>query len=179
MSDQLAASRRPLRVEFRGDPAAWQAYFATIHEAGRAYKRTGYANMGPREQRLYRHWTPQALLAHLAQASPLVARSRPRERRAGRAHSTRAGPSDDPDLPRACGVCGRSLEGKRRHARTCGSRCRVAKHRRAALTAAERAALDRRYEAALRIVRRLPHEERVSLLGAVVWPTDARLREAA
>lgn len=75
---------------------------------------------------------------------------RPREHRAGRAHSTRAGPSDDSDLDRACEVCAASLAGKRRHAKTCGERCKKARQR-------ERAALLCRYDAAL------------------VWPTNARL----
>jgi predicted nucleic acid-binding Zn ribbon protein len=93
----------------------------------------------------------------------------PRERRAGRAHSTRAGPSDDPPLDRACEVCGASLAEKYGNARTCGDRCRQRLHR-------ERAALLKRYEAALGIVKTLKrYDERLDLLAAVVWPTDARL----
>jgi hypothetical protein len=103
---------------------------------------------------------------------------RPREHRGGRAHSTRAGPSDDPDLERACEVCGDSLAGRRRQAKTCGDRCRQALHR-------ERAALLTRYDVALSIVPKLSRfDERLDLLAAVIWPTDVRLsaprlREAA
>jgi hypothetical protein len=103
---------------------------------------------------------------------------RPREHRAGRAHRTRAGPSDDPDLERVCEVCGGSLAGKRRQAKTCGDRCRQARHR-------ERAALLTRYDVALSIVPKLSRfDERLDLLAAVIWPTDVRLsaprlREAA
>jgi hypothetical protein len=115
--------------------------------------------------------------------------ARPRERRPVSRRRSQSPPGrrssaddDDPEPeppPRSCAVCGGSLKGKRRHAQTCGSRCRVAKHRRAALKAAERAALERRYEAALRLVRSLAPEERPLLLAAVVWPSDPRLREAA
>jgi hypothetical protein len=109
--------------------------------------------------------------------------ARPRERRPvsrRRSHSPpgRRSSADDGDPeppPRSCAVCGGSLTGKRRHAQTCGPRCRVAKHRHAALTAAERAALERRYETALRLVKSLTPEQRPLLLAAVVWPTDVRL----
>jgi len=104
---------------------------------------------------------------------------RPQGRRgtstASRATSPGRESDDDPEPPPACAVCGGSLVGKRRHARTCSTRCRVAHHRLKPLSAAERAALDQRYQAALRIVRQLEHDERPLLLEAVVWPTDTRL----
>jgi 5-methylcytosine-specific restriction endonuclease McrA len=117
--------------------------------------------------------------------------SRPREsrRRAGPRTGAARGDPDEPSPPpppRTCEVCGGSLARRRSHAQTCSSRCRVAKHRRAnaGLTAADRAAIERRYEAALGIVRSLALEERHLLLAAVVWPSDSRLapsrlREAA
>jgi hypothetical protein len=111
--------------------------------------------------------------------------NRPRERRSGSTRPPRAGPGDDSELPRACEVCGASLAGKRRHAKTCSTRCRVARHRSVTrLQPLERAALEARHEAALRIIRSLSRDERWDLLRAVVWPSDPRLaasnlREAA
>jgi len=108
------------------------------------------------------------------------AEARPRERRAGRPRSTRAGPGDDSELPRSCEVCGASLAGKRRHATTCSTRWRVARHR----SLKPDPELLRRWEAALPRFKRLGPEDRLSLLAAVVWPDDlpalaGRLREAA
>jgi hypothetical protein len=129
--------------------------------------------------------------ARSAQASTLprgASRARhvrraPSSRRSGSATRSRSpdGPrrEEDPEPPlaRVCEVCDAPLEGKRRHARTCSTRCRVALHRRehSRLTAAEKAALEQRYTAALRIVRQFDRGGRIDLLGAVVWPTDERL----
>ena len=60
-----------------------------------------------------------------------------RRRRTSRALRSRDGP-DEPE-PRTCEVCGESLAGKNSNAKTCSSRCRVAKHRQ---TARERLAPD-------------------------------------
>ena len=153
-----------------------------ISDGGRVYAKAGFATVGGSGVgRIERILSIPGVTKALRTDTP---RQRPRESRrrsSSRTSVPRGDPSDPepPDPPRRCKVCGGSLEGRRRHAQTCGSRCRVAKHRHGALTPAEKAALERRYEAALRIVRRLPVEERLSLLCAVVWPTDARLRDAA
>jgi hypothetical protein len=121
---------------------------------------------------------PQAM----PQPQPRAAVPRARERRAtgSRARLTRAGPDDDPDLERTCEVCGGTLAGKRRHAKTCSTRCRVALHRRGLQPKAE---LLERYEAALPLRQTLAPDERLDLLAAVVWPSEAWhapwLREAA
>jgi hypothetical protein len=130
-----------------------------------------------REQaRLTASRTQQRPPASRTQHRPTASRTRqrpPKRRAAATPRSTRAGPDDDPGLERACEVCGGSLAGKRKHARTCGTRCRQVRHR-------EQAALRRRYEAALGIVAKLTRpEQRIDLLAAVVWPQDARLRRAA
>jgi hypothetical protein len=57
--------------------------------------------------------------------------TRPREARGRRSStSSRASPSDDPDLPRRCEYCDRPLVGKRPQARTCSNSHRVLLHRR-------------------------------------------------
>jgi hypothetical protein len=136
-------------------------------------------------RRLNKGWRPGTIpllarpRAPLVRQPPLTA-SRPRERQAGRARSTRAGPDDDPHLERRCEACGASLAGKRRHAKTCSDRCRVALHRRFRPSRA----LLKRYDAALAELRaswrpELPVGELLELLDAVVFPQDARLRAAA
>jgi hypothetical protein len=62
--------------------------------------------------------------------------ARQRERRpSGRRHNSPRARSpgrstdDDPEPARTCLVCGTSLEGRRRHAKTCKTACRVARHR--------------------------------------------------
>jgi hypothetical protein len=78
----------------------------------------------------------------------------------------------------ACVVCGGSLAGKYSNAKTCSPRCRTAKCRQE--TGPEPSpALLLRLEAALPLLPELAPEERLDLLAAIVWPTDARLQEAA
>jgi predicted nucleic acid-binding Zn ribbon protein len=106
-----------------------------------------------------------------------VARSRERRATTRRTADARGDP-DEPAPPRACAVCGGSLDGKYSNAKTCGDRCRQRLRR-------ERAALLKRYDAALGIVRTLKRPaERFELFCAVVAPSDPRLatsslREAA
>jgi hypothetical protein len=125
------------------------------------------------------------LLALLAKAKAPVTRqgaTRPkaRERRPrsrSRTSGTRGDPDSDLERPRRqCAVCDGSLAGRRKHAVTCSVRCRVALHRsRSPLPAADVAALERRYEAALPLLGELTPGERVELLAAVVWPEAREL----
>jgi hypothetical protein len=99
--------------------------------------------------------------------------SRPGSHRVSRTRTARAGP-DDADLPlRSCLICEASLAGRRRHASTCSSRCRKALQRRKERE--EQEALARRHEAAWPLLKDLTHDQRLDMLAAVVWPTDARL----
>jgi hypothetical protein len=70
----------------------------------------------------------------MAAAGPVlsIAHSmRPREARGRRSSSSsRASPSDDPDLPRRCEYCGRPLVGRRPQTKTCSDSHRVLLHRR-------------------------------------------------
>jgi hypothetical protein len=96
----------------------------------------------------------------------------PRSRRS--VTRARARAPDDDHLPQhSCAVCGSSLAGRRKHALTCGGRCRTELHRRR-----EREALQRRHEAALKLAKRLHPDDRIDLLAAVVWPLDERLGPA-
>ena len=63
-----------------------------------------------------------------ARPQPTPRESRPRSRRT-RARAPSGDPDSEPEPPRRCAVCGGSLAGRRRHAVTCGGRCRVALHR--------------------------------------------------
>jgi hypothetical protein len=106
--------------------------------------------------------------------------ARPRERHASCRRLTRAGPDDDPHPERACEVCGASLAGKRRHAKTCSTRCRVARHR----GLKPDPELLRRWEGALPRFKLLAPDDRLTILAAVVWPDElpelaGRLLEAA
>jgi hypothetical protein len=125
---------------------------------------------------------------------PVAVTTRPREqgRRATRAHGPPSSSNDsDSDLDqRVCAREGCDLvfevqpdSQRLYHDDACRLRNRVARHR--ARTRADdtpptiSTALRRRHEMAMRIVRRLDPDERVSLLAAVVWPQDERLLVAA
>lgn len=80
---------------------------------------------------------------------------------------------------RACEVCGGSLADRYANAKTCGARCRVAKHRLSKILRPSPELLTR-YEAALPLVTTLTRpEQRLDLLAAVVWPESEQLRDAA
>jgi hypothetical protein len=129
---------------------------------------------------------PLALIrcASLPQRRPTPRHLRPPpRRRSSRSAASRAGPDEPSEpAPQTCEVCGDSLEGKYRNAKTCGERCRVAKHRkehRKSKISQPSPELLHRYDAAITLVDALPLPDRIDLLAAVVWPRDARLREAA
>jgi hypothetical protein len=120
-----------------------------------------------------------ALHAQRPRRTPAARRPRPRTTtRRRRTATARAGPDEpsepEPPLRRQCEVCGECLADKYCNAKTCSTRCRVAKHRRSPRPTPE---LLSRYEAALPILKGLAPPERLDLLAAVVWPRDVRLRE--
>jgi hypothetical protein len=90
---------RALKVEVRGDLTP---HLAKFRESMRAYRKTGFEAMGPRERRLYRNWTPEALLAHQDALRPAPWRARagarPRSRRPrARARRSPGRQQDDPE----------------------------------------------------------------------------------
>jgi hypothetical protein len=111
---------------------------------------------------------------------------RPRRTTRRRATATRAGP-DEPSEPepRACKVCGDSLDGHYSNAKTCKGACRQKLYRqpkKAGELLEPTVELWERYDAALEVVPTLHRfEERLDLLAEVVWPNERllALQEAA
>ena len=105
---------------------------------------------------------------------------------AGSSRGSPREPSDEPlpavTPPQTCSVCGATIHGRRSNAVTCKGACRQKAYRerkKAREFQEPSLALRKRYDAALEILRSLSRDERLDLLAAVVWPSDARLREAA
>jgi hypothetical protein len=76
-------------------------------------------------------------------SSSVSTQPRTREIRSRRTSSSSRSSPDDPDLPRRCEYCGRPLNGKRPHAKTCSDSCRVLLHRRRRRQALAAGAVDR------------------------------------
>jgi hypothetical protein len=77
-----------------------------------------------------------------------------------------------------CAACGSEFEPRRRDARTCSDRCRQRAHRRGDRATIEDAALQRRADAARRLLARERSLDAELILSYVIWPT-ARLERAA
>jgi hypothetical protein len=117
------------------------------------------------------------------QRGPSRERGPTRRRRTARTLASRDGP-DEPE-PRACEVCGESLDGHYANAKTCKGACRQKLYRqrkKAGKLLEPTVELWERYDAALEIVPTLHRfEERLDLLAEVVWPNERllALQEAA
>ena len=75
-----AHPKRGLKVEFHGTP---EQLTAIVRENARALKRSGYKQLSLRDQRRFRHWTPDMLIA-MRRACGFGARPRPSYGVAGR-----------------------------------------------------------------------------------------------
>jgi hypothetical protein len=185
MAKALTAPRKRISVEIKGDPASL-AWLVDRSEGPVARVGRQLGESLARNRWLIRR-APARVPSRRTRLHARSQRARPAHRR------TKLAGCRDPDEPEPpggrpgtdsglsptrCAICDEPLVGKYSNAKTCGERCRQRLHR-------ERAALLKRYDAALGIVKALKrYDDRVLLLAAVVWPTDERLaarnlREAA